>query len=132
MDSFPWGRCRIGTRAAELQVAARSASCLLGEQASDETQACLRVVASDDALTLARLYFGGATLQKFVNANSGCVPLPYDLADSQKVPSEFKISEKWDVCLERTVINFGMGVVAAGLAGVVLTRECYMCCLCMS
>lgn len=40
------------------------------------------------------------------------------------MPSEFKISEKWDVCLERTVINFGMGVVAAGLAGVVLTREC--------
>lgn len=45
-------------------------------------------------------------------------------SDAQQVPSEFKISEKWDVCLERTVINFGMGVVAAGLAGVVLTREC--------
>lgn len=42
----------------------------------------------------------------------------------KQVPSEFKISEKWDVCLERTVINFGIGVVAAGLAGVVLTREC--------
>ncbi|CAM9707227.1 unnamed protein product, partial [Hapterophycus canaliculatus] len=40
-----------------------------------------------------------------------------------QVPSEFKISEKWDVCLERTVINFGMGVVAAGLASVVLTRK---------
>ncbi|CAM9701476.1 unnamed protein product [Sphacelaria rigidula] len=32
------------------------------------------------------------------------------------------ISEKWDSCLERTVINFGIGVVAGGLAGVVLTR----------
>ncbi|CAN0251248.1 unnamed protein product [Ectocarpus sp. 8 AP-2014] len=41
----------------------------------------------------------------------------------KNVPSEFKISEKWDVCLERTVINFGAGVVVAGLAGVVLTRS---------
>ncbi|CAM9406847.1 unnamed protein product [Scytosiphon promiscuus] len=42
---------------------------------------------------------------------------------SVQVPSELKISEKWDVCLERTVINVGMGVVAAGLASVVLTRS---------
>lgn len=49
-----------------------------------------------------------------------------------QVPSEFKISEKWDVCLERTVINFGMGVVAAGLAGVVLTRECYSMAICLA
>lgn len=28
------------------------------------------------------------------------------------------------MCLERTVINFGIGLATAGLAGVVLTREC--------
>ena len=33
------------------------------------------------------------------------------------------INEKWDTCLERTVINFGIGLVSAGLAGIVLTRE---------
>lgn len=33
------------------------------------------------------------------------------------------INEKWDTCLERTVINFGIGLVSAGVAGVVLTRE---------
>ncbi|CAM9921142.1 unnamed protein product, partial [Ascophyllum nodosum] len=38
------------------------------------------------------------------------------------VPSELQLSSKWDVCLERAVINFGIGIVTAGLAGVVLTR----------
>lgn len=33
------------------------------------------------------------------------------------------ISEKWDACLERTVMNFGIGILAGGLASVVLTRE---------
>lgn len=39
------------------------------------------------------------------------------------MPSELIINEKWDTCLERTVINFGIGLVSAGVAGVVLTRE---------
>ncbi|CAM9138072.1 unnamed protein product [Discosporangium mesarthrocarpum] len=33
------------------------------------------------------------------------------------------ISEKWDICLERTFINVGIGLIAGGLTGVVLTRS---------
>jgi Domain of unknown function (DUF543) len=39
------------------------------------------------------------------------------------VPSELKISAQWDECLERTVINFGAGLVIGALSAVVLTRE---------
>ncbi|CAM9518318.1 unnamed protein product [Choristocarpus tenellus] len=43
--------------------------------------------------------------------------------DKPKVPSEMIISEKWDACLERSLINIGIGLVAGGLTGVVLTSE---------
>lgn len=52
-----------------------------------------------------------------------CV-LNWFLLPPWQVSSELLINEKWDTCLERTVINFGIGLVAAGLGGAVLTREC--------
>lgn len=45
------------------------------------------------------------------------------VASRVQVPSEMVISEKWDTCLERTVINFGVGFVAGGLGSLVLARE---------
>eukprot|EP00953_Heterococcus_sp_UTEX-ZZ885_P019588 10937-Heterococcus_DN1.PRE.2 len=39
------------------------------------------------------------------------------------VPSELKISAQWDSCIERTVINFGAGLVVGALSAVVLTTN---------
>ncbi|EKU22093.1 hypothetical protein NGA_0198301 [Nannochloropsis gaditana CCMP526] len=39
-----------------------------------------------------------------------------------KVPSELYISEKWDKCLERTVVNVASGAVLGLLSGFVLAR----------
>ncbi|KAG5177660.1 hypothetical protein JKP88DRAFT_226371 [Tribonema minus] len=44
-------------------------------------------------------------------------------APPKKVPSEMLISEQWDECLERTLINFGTGLLVGGLSAVVLTRS---------
>lgn len=44
-------------------------------------------------------------------------------ASHVQVPSEMVINEKWDACLERTVINFGIGVVVGGLGSLVVTRK---------
>lgn len=33
------------------------------------------------------------------------------------------INEKWDACLERTVINLGIGLVAGGLGSLIIARE---------
>lgn len=46
------------------------------------------------------------------------------MAESKQrdIPAEMVVSEKWDACLERTLINFGIGIVAGGLTSVVLTR----------
>ncbi|EWM24469.1 Protein of unknown function DUF543 [Nannochloropsis gaditana] len=40
-----------------------------------------------------------------------------------KVPSELYISEKWDKCLERTVVNVASGAVLGLLSGFVLARK---------
>ena len=37
--------------------------------------------------------------------------------------SEDWISEQWDACLERTVINFSLGLAAGALTAVVLTSK---------
>lgn len=46
-----------------------------------------------------------------------------DSSSLTQIPSEEMISHKWDACLERMVINFGMGVLVGGLAAVVLTSK---------
>jgi inner membrane organizing system protein 1 len=40
------------------------------------------------------------------------------------IPSEFKISEKWDKCLENFVLHFSAGLVAGGISSLVLARMC--------
>lgn len=37
-------------------------------------------------------------------------------------PSEFRISEKWDKCLENFTLHFTAGLVAGGLTSLVLAR----------
>ncbi|OQS06619.1 hypothetical protein THRCLA_20334 [Thraustotheca clavata] len=38
------------------------------------------------------------------------------------IPSEYRISEKWDKCIESFVVNFSAGLVAGGLTSLVLAR----------
>lgn len=42
--------------------------------------------------------------------------------NAQGVPSEFRISEKWDKCIENFTLHFAAGLVAGGLTSVVLAR----------
>jgi len=44
-------------------------------------------------------------------------------ATTIKVPSELQISDKWDKCLERTIINVGTGLVVGGLLSFVLASK---------
>mmetsp|Transcript_6114 Transcript_6114/g.9226 ORF Transcript_6114/g.9226 Transcript_6114/m.9226 type:complete len:83 (+) Transcript_6114:77-325(+) len=41
---------------------------------------------------------------------------------SEVIPSELRLSKKWDVCAERMFIHVATGAVVAGLASVVLFR----------
>ncbi|GAB5037492.1 Hypothetical protein NocV09_08300020 [Nannochloropsis oceanica] len=41
---------------------------------------------------------------------------------AEKVPSELYISEKWDRCLERSVVNIASGAVLGLFSGFVLAR----------
>ncbi|KAJ0412910.1 hypothetical protein ATCC90586_002540 [Pythium insidiosum] len=43
-------------------------------------------------------------------------------SDASKIPSEYRISEKWDKCLENFALHFTAGLVAGGLTSVVLAR----------
>lgn len=46
------------------------------------------------------------------------------MSDNKNVPSEFRISEKWDKCIENFTLHFAAGLVAGGLTSVVLARTC--------
>jgi hypothetical protein len=39
------------------------------------------------------------------------------------LPSELRLTNKWDICIERTFISVTAGAVVAGLASIVLFRE---------
>ncbi|KAL0582966.1 hypothetical protein ABG067_007099 [Albugo candida] len=39
------------------------------------------------------------------------------------IPSEYKISEKWDKCFENFLLHFSAGAVAGGLTSLVLARS---------
>ncbi|CAK4077760.1 unnamed protein product [Aphanomyces euteiches] len=41
----------------------------------------------------------------------------------QRTPSEYRISEKWDKCVESFVVNFSAGLVAGGITSLVLARS---------
>uniref|UniRef100_K3X912 MICOS complex subunit MIC10 n=1 Tax=Globisporangium ultimum (strain ATCC 200006 / CBS 805.95 / DAOM BR144) TaxID=431595 RepID=K3X912_GLOUD len=45
------------------------------------------------------------------------------MSDNKNVPSEFRISEKWDKCIENFTLHFAAGLVAGGLTSVVLARS---------
>jgi inner membrane organizing system protein 1 len=44
------------------------------------------------------------------------------MSDNKEIPSEYRISEKWDKCLENFTLYFGAGLVAGGLTSLVLAR----------
>ncbi|TYZ63024.1 hypothetical protein PybrP1_004018 [[Pythium] brassicae (nom. inval.)] len=46
-----------------------------------------------------------------------------DSSSSNSVPSEYRISEKWDKCIENFTLHFAAGLVAGGLTSVVLARS---------
>lgn len=41
----------------------------------------------------------------------------------KEIPSEYRISEKWDKCLENFALYFGAGLVAGGVTSIVLSRS---------
>ncbi|KDO34283.1 hypothetical protein SPRG_19101 [Saprolegnia parasitica CBS 223.65] len=43
-------------------------------------------------------------------------------APKTEIPSEYRISEKWDKCIESFMVNFSAGLVAGGLTSLVLAR----------
>ncbi|CAH0482637.1 unnamed protein product [Peronospora belbahrii] len=43
--------------------------------------------------------------------------------ENNEIPSEYRISEKWDKCLENFALYFTTGLVAGGLTSVVLARS---------
>ncbi|CAH0485226.1 hypothetical protein KXD40_003034 [Peronospora effusa] len=45
------------------------------------------------------------------------------MSDNKEIPSEYRISEKWDKCLENFTLYFGAGLVAGGLTSLVLARS---------
>ncbi|KAG2787968.1 hypothetical protein JG687_00000684 [Phytophthora cactorum] len=45
------------------------------------------------------------------------------MSDNKEIPSEYRISEKWDKCLENFTLYFGAGLVAGGLSSLVLARS---------
>lgn len=44
--------------------------------------------------------------------------------NTTKIPSEYRISEKWDKCIENFTLHFSAGLVAGGLTSLVLARMC--------
>ena len=48
---------------------------------------------------------------------------PHSLID-MPLPSELRLSSKWDVCLERLVFNVSAGALMAGLVSIVIFSEC--------
>ncbi len=44
---------------------------------------------------------------------------------SQAIPSELRISKKWDDVIENGIINVSTGFLAAGVASIVLFRKYY-------
>ena len=42
--------------------------------------------------------------------------------ESKEIPSEYRISAKWDKCIENFTLHFSAGLVAAGLTSLVVTR----------
>lgn len=44
------------------------------------------------------------------------------MSDNKEIPSEYRISEKWDKCLENFTLHFTAGLVAGGLTSLVLAR----------
>jgi hypothetical protein len=45
------------------------------------------------------------------------------LDDEVTIPSEFKLSKKWDVCAERMLLHVTVGGIIAGLSSLVLFRK---------
>uniref|UniRef100_M4B4T3 Uncharacterized protein n=1 Tax=Hyaloperonospora arabidopsidis (strain Emoy2) TaxID=559515 RepID=M4B4T3_HYAAE len=45
------------------------------------------------------------------------------MSDKKEIPSEYRISEKWDKCLENFALYFGTGLMAGGLTSLVLARS---------
>ncbi|KAI9913334.1 hypothetical protein PsorP6_005480 [Peronosclerospora sorghi] len=45
------------------------------------------------------------------------------MSDNDAIPSEYRISEKWDKCIENFTLYFGAGLVAGGLTSLVLARS---------
>lgn len=46
-----------------------------------------------------------------------------------KIPSELRLSQRWDIAVERFVINASIGFVVGGLASLVIFRKfCSMFC----
>ncbi|CAI5744583.1 unnamed protein product [Peronospora destructor] len=45
------------------------------------------------------------------------------MSENKEIPSEYRISEKWDKCLENFTLYFGGGLVAGGLTSLVLARS---------
>lgn len=46
-----------------------------------------------------------------------------DNNEEVKIPSELRLTYKWDGCVERALVNTTIGTVAGGLASVVLFRK---------
>lgn len=46
-----------------------------------------------------------------------------EAASKGGLPSELVVSDTWDRCLERTIVNVGTGLVVGGLLSFVLARE---------
>ena len=46
-----------------------------------------------------------------------------DKNEEVKIPSELRLTYKWDGCVERALVNTTIGTVAGGLASVVLFRK---------
>ncbi|TMW62813.1 hypothetical protein Poli38472_005431 [Pythium oligandrum] len=42
--------------------------------------------------------------------------------ENKEIPSEYRISEKWDKCIENFALHFSAGLVAGGLTSIVLAR----------
>ncbi|RHY97765.1 hypothetical protein DYB31_001707 [Aphanomyces astaci] len=59
-----------------------------------------------------------ANVKKDVAAQAPAIVVEKD----STTPSEYRISEKWDKCVESFVVNFSAGLVAGGVTSLVLAR----------
>lgn len=53
----------------------------------------------------------------------------FKMADP-KVPSELRLSQHWDVAVERLVINASIGLVVGGLASIVVFSKSFLSVYC--